>query len=93
MTLIPSSYYAVSVRFKETRFVKKEYKMKKNMGSIDKTIRLILGIVVIALGIIFQSWWGLIGLLLVGTSSLSFCPLYVPFRFSTRKDTAESKKA
>jgi hypothetical protein len=67
--------------------------MKKNMGSVDKNIRLVLGIVVIALGIIFQSWWGLIGLLLVGTSLLSFCPLYVPFRFSTIKENSEDKKA
>ena len=67
--------------------------MKKNMGSVDKTIRLVLGVVVIALGFYFQSWWGLIGIVLVATSSLSFCPFYLAFGLSTNKAGSETKKS
>ena len=59
--------------------------MKKNMGKTDKTIRLILGVVIIALGIYFKSWWGLVGLVPLLTALVSFCPLYAPCKFSSIK--------
>jgi hypothetical protein len=59
--------------------------MTKNMGKVDKMIRLILGVVIIALGIYFKSWWGLVGLLPLLTSLVSFCPAYVPLKISTTK--------
>lgn len=59
--------------------------MKKNMGKTDKTIRLILGVVIIALGIYFKSWWGLVGLVPLLTALVNFCPLYAPFKISTIK--------
>jgi type IV secretory pathway TrbD component len=59
--------------------------MKKNIGTTDKVIRLILGILVGVLGIIFQTWWGLIGVVLIGTALINWCPLYLPFRISTAK--------
>lgn len=63
------------------------------MGSVDKTIRLVLGFLIIALGFYFQSWWGLIGIVLVATSSLNFCPLYLPFGLSTNKTSSDTKKS
>ena len=63
--------------------------MKKNMGTADKTIRLILGIVIIVLGIIYQSWWGGIGLLPLLTSLTGSCPAYMPFGISTMKKKTE----
>ena len=59
--------------------------MKKNMGSIDKILRLIIGIAIIAVGIYFKSWWGLIGLVPLLTSLVNFCPLYAPCKISTIK--------
>jgi hypothetical protein len=63
--------------------------MKKNMGTIDKIIRMIIAIAFIVLyfmGIIP----GTIGLVLIAlavvfilTSFISFCPLYLPFGIST----------
>lgn len=64
--------------------------MKKNMGKADKTIRMILGIVIIALGIYFKSWWGVIGLVPLLTSFVSFCPLYAPFGISSITKSKES---
>ena len=60
--------------------------MKKNVGSLDRTIRISLGIVIIALGIIFKSYLGLLGLIPLATSISGFCPLYTPFKISTKKD-------
>ena len=33
--------------------------MQANVGGIDKTIRIIAGLSIIAVGAYFQSWWGL----------------------------------
>lgn len=59
--------------------------MKKNMGSLDKTLRLIVGIVILIIGYLNSSWWGLIGLVPIITSLTSFCPFYVPMKLSTIK--------
>ena len=59
--------------------------MKKNMGSTDRWIRVILSLLIGAAGIYFKSWWGLLGLVLLATSLINWCPLYVPFGISTRK--------
>jgi hypothetical protein len=66
--------------------------MKRNMGSVDKTVRIILGAIIIVLGLYFQTWWGLIGVVLLLTSFLNFCPLYVPFGISTKKENPDTKK-
>jgi len=59
--------------------------MKKNVGKGDKTFRIILGLVILILGIIYGSWWGLIGLIPLGTALIGWCPLYLPFGISTCK--------
>ena len=59
--------------------------MKKNMGKIDRGARLILGLVIIAAGIYYQSWWGALAIIPIVTATITWCPLYAPFGFSTRK--------
>ena len=59
--------------------------MKKNMGILDRRIRIVLGLLIVAAGIYFKTWWGLVGVVFLATSLISWCPLYVPFRLSTRK--------
>jgi hypothetical protein len=59
--------------------------MKKNIGGIDRGVRFILGVLIVAAGIIFKSYWGLIGISLMVTALFSFCPLYVPFGISSCK--------
>lgn len=65
--------------------------MKKNMGSSDRIIRLIIAVVV---GILYFTnvITGTLGIVLfvlaaifVLTSFISFCPLYVPFGINTCK--------
>lgn len=65
--------------------------MKKNMGIIDKAIRLIAAIVIAILyyTTIVTGTIGLalvlLGAIFVLTSLISFCPLYLPFGISTCK--------
>ncbi|WP_430933140.1 YgaP family membrane protein [Saccharicrinis sp. 156] len=53
------------------------------MGAADKTIRIILGIIIIVGGFYYKSWWGLVGLIPLLTAFISWCPLYAPFGIST----------
>lgn len=50
--------------------------MKCNVGKPDKAIRIILGVVIIALGFVYGSWFGLIGAIPILTAFMGFCPLY-----------------
>ena len=71
--------------------------MKKNMGSADRIIRLILAVVLIALYIsgVITGVWGIIlvvfSVVLVATSFMSFCPLYLPFGLSTLRRKLHEK--
>jgi hypothetical protein len=63
--------------------------MKKNMGNIDKIIRILIAAIVAGLyfmGIITGTL-GIVLLLLAGvfvlTSLISFCPLYLPLGINT----------
>jgi type IV secretory pathway TrbD component len=59
--------------------------MKTNVGNADRTLRLVAGVTIIALGVVFQSWWGAIGLIPLFTGTTRWCPVYLPFGISTCK--------
>lgn len=59
--------------------------MKKNVGTVDMIIRIVLGLVIGIWGIAAGSWWGLIGLLPILTGLTSFCPLYAILGMNTCK--------
>ena len=59
--------------------------MKRNVGGIDRGLRVIAGLVIIAVGIYYQSWWGAIGVVMLLTAVFSLCPAYLPFGWSTCK--------
>jgi hypothetical protein len=56
---------------------------KKNIGPTDRMIRYIVGIIVAGLGLYYQSWWGLLAILPIGTAAVSFCGIYKLFGVST----------
>ncbi len=66
--------------------------MKKNMGSTDKTIRLIVAALIAVLyftNVITGTWalvLGALALIFVLTSSISFCPLYALLGMNTCKN-------
>jgi len=65
--------------------------MKKNMGTVDKVIRILIAVVVVILYFtnVISGTLAIILLALsaifVVTSILSICPLYMPFGLNTRK--------
>lgn len=65
--------------------------MKKNMGVIDKAIRIIIALVVVVLFFtnVVSGTLGIVLLVLAGvfvlTSLVGFCPLYLPFNLNTNK--------
>jgi len=65
--------------------------MKKNMGSIDKIIRILIAIIVVVLFYtnVISGTLALVlsvfAIILLITSFINFCPLYLPFGISTRK--------
>jgi len=65
--------------------------MKKNVGNADRVVRLIAAVVLAVLyftgtvsgtlGVVLL----VIAAILLATSAVSICPIYMPFKFSTRK--------
>ncbi len=63
--------------------------MQKNMGTIDRVIRIVLAVVVAILILtgavsgVLAIVLGVIAVIFVGTSLIGFCPAYLPFKIST----------
>jgi vacuolar-type H+-ATPase subunit I/STV1 len=60
--------------------------MKCNVGKTDKSIRTIAGVAIIIAGIVYGSWFGAIGVVLLGTALIGWCPAYIPFKIDTSKN-------
>lgn len=65
--------------------------MKKNMGTLDRIIRVSLVILIAVLyftNVISGTWaiiLGVVAVVFLLTSLIGVCPLYMPFDISTRK--------
>ena len=65
--------------------------MKKNMGMIDRILRIVVALIIAVLFFtkVLTGTLGIILLVVAGvfilTSVVSLCPLYLPFGLSTRK--------
>jgi hypothetical protein len=60
--------------------------MKPNVGSIDRVVRIILGIALLSLLFILEGnarWFGLIGIVPLMTATMRFCPLYAVLGMNT----------
>lgn len=62
--------------------------MIANVGKYDRIVRIVLAIIIFGAGLYYQSFWGFVGLVPLATAFMSWCPAYLPFRFST---TAQKK--
>lgn len=71
--------------------------MKQNMGSMDRIIRILVAVVVAVLYFTDQISGlaaiilGLFAVIFLLTSAMGFCPLYLPFKLSTKKSSTEGK--
>lgn len=66
-------------------------KLNKNMGTLDRITRLVIAAVIAVLYFtgnlsgLAAIILGILAVIFVATSFVSFCPLYLPFGLSTRK--------
>ena len=64
---------------------------KKNVGTTDRIVRFVLAVVLLIaaftmpMSSVLSTILIILGVVLIGTSLVSFCPLYLLFKLSTRK--------
>ena len=67
----------------------------KNVGSVDKVVRVIIGIAILSLLVFLDGnarYLGLIGIIPLATALFGFCPLYKIFGISTCPIKEKGKK-
>ena len=74
----------------------KEQFMKTNVGTADRVIRVLAGLVLLSLVVVLESnarWWGLVGLLPLATGLVGWCLLYRPFGIDTSRAAHHAPRA
>jgi len=72
--------------------------MKKNLGTADKTIRILaalaFGVLILTNTVTGGLAWllGVVGVVLILTSLVSFCPLYAALKITTRTPSVSPSK-
>lgn len=57
---------------------------KTNVGTVDRALRAIVGLVLISLTVIGpQTPWGWVGLVPLATAFIGWCPAYLPIGLNT----------
>lgn len=62
--------------------------MKQNVGSIDRILRILVGIALLVWGFVLSPtpvMWALIGIVPLFTGLVGWCPAYLPLGLSTKK--------
>lgn len=60
--------------------------MTQNLGTLDRVIRVLIGLALVAWGLNTQSWlFGALALIPFGTALIGWCPLYLPLRLNTKR--------
>ncbi len=70
--------------------------MKRNVGGIDKALRIVVGLGLLSLLAVAEGsakWLGLIGLVPLGTALLGYCPLYAILGLSTSPASGKARQA
>jgi len=60
--------------------------MQKNVGSVDKVVRIVIGLGLLGFALLSDSaarWWGLVGVVPLLTAAMGNCPLYSILGMST----------
>ncbi|MDX8377801.1 MAG: DUF2892 domain-containing protein [Mariprofundales bacterium] len=68
--------------------------MKHNVGSIDKIIRIVVGIALLSLFFLLEGnlrWISVLGIVAIGTALINFCPLYAILGMNTCKDCSQEE--
>ena len=60
--------------------------MQRNVGGIDRTLRIVVGLgLVAAAATSAVGWWGWLGLVPLATGAIGWCPPYAMFGLNTCK--------
>jgi len=59
--------------------------MHYNVGNFDSNLRVAFGTAIMVIGALYGSAWGLLGVAVLGSGLLHWCPLYAPLHLSTRE--------
>ena len=59
--------------------------MAKNVGGIDRSVRIVAGLVLIGIALAGVSPWGWVGVVPLATGLMGWCPPYAMFGMSTCK--------
>jgi hypothetical protein len=57
--------------------------VSQNVGTIDRAVRIVLGLALLALAVFGGQWWGWIGVVPLVTAFMGFCPAYKLVGLST----------
>jgi len=64
--------------------------MNKNVGGVDRILRVVVGLLLIALAATGTvGAWGYVGIVPIVTAAIGWCPAYLPFGFSSCKTRSE----
>jgi hypothetical protein len=64
--------------------------MNKNVGGIDRILRVVVGLLFIALAATGTvGAWGYVGIVPIVTAAVGWCPAYLPFGFSSCKTRSD----
>jgi len=61
--------------------------MQCNVGKSERVVRIVAGVAIIAAGVLFQSWWGAIGLIPLVTGLVRYCPAWQMLGVNTASQT------
>ncbi len=59
--------------------------MKMNVGGIDKILRILVGVALIAWALLGGPVWAWVGIVPLATGLIGFCPVYPIFGWSSKK--------
>ncbi len=57
--------------------------MRCNVGKKEQIVRIVIALLIFAAGIVFRSWWGLVGFIPLFTALIRWCPLSALFGLNT----------
>lgn len=64
-----------------------------NIGTIDRIVRVVLGVILLSLIFVGpKSQWGALGLILIATAVIQWCPAYFIANFSTCNSPTNKEK-
>lgn len=67
--------------------------MEQNVGTIDRVVRIVLGLLILGLFFVLDEgtrWWALLGIIPLATGLVAWCPLYRVLGISTDREHAST---